>query len=91
MHKTGNMIFLMAVALVMQADWLPCFNEDVCSLSFTADTPVSSSSLEGQTSQPAEGHEDPELSSWLRLYGADQDSIDRVGLCFSLLVQELMF
>ncbi|XP_053192764.1 mitogen-activated protein kinase kinase kinase 5 isoform X2 [Scomber japonicus] len=43
-----------------------------------ADTPVSSSSLEGQTSQPAELHEDPELSSWLRLYGADQDSIDRI-------------
>uniref|UniRef100_A0A3Q1CSP4 mitogen-activated protein kinase kinase kinase n=1 Tax=Amphiprion ocellaris TaxID=80972 RepID=A0A3Q1CSP4_AMPOC len=35
--------------------------------------------LEGETSQHAERHEDPELTSWLRLYGADQDSIDRVG------------
>ncbi|XP_067428363.1 mitogen-activated protein kinase kinase kinase 5 isoform X1 [Thunnus thynnus] len=44
----------------------------------TADISTSSSSQEGQTSQPAAGHEDPELSSWLRLYGADQDSIDRI-------------
>ncbi|CAK6977297.1 mitogen-activated protein kinase kinase kinase 5 isoform X2 [Scomber scombrus] len=43
-----------------------------------ADTPVSSSSLEGQTSQPPEVHEDPELSSWLSLHGADQDSIERI-------------
>lgn len=65
-----------------------CVSEGVCSLSSPADIPMSSSSLEGQTSQPAEGHEDPELSSWLRLYGADQDSIDRVGLCFYILVQD---
>eukprot|EP00064_Thunnus_orientalis_P012595 superscaffoldBa00001950_g12630 len=44
----------------------------------TADISTSSSSQEGQTSQPAAEHEDPELSSWLRLYGADQDSIDRI-------------
>lgn len=39
--------------------------------------------LEGQRSQAAERHEDPELASWLRLYGADQDAVDRVGLCFT--------
>uniref|UniRef100_A0A672INR9 mitogen-activated protein kinase kinase kinase n=1 Tax=Salarias fasciatus TaxID=181472 RepID=A0A672INR9_SALFA len=30
-------------------------------------------------SQPPQRHEDSELTGWLRLYGADQDSIDRVG------------
>uniref|UniRef100_A0A3Q1J606 mitogen-activated protein kinase kinase kinase n=1 Tax=Anabas testudineus TaxID=64144 RepID=A0A3Q1J606_ANATE len=35
-------------------------------------------SPETQTSQPAETHEDSELTSWLRLYGADQDAIDRI-------------
>uniref|UniRef100_A0A3Q3KVU3 mitogen-activated protein kinase kinase kinase n=1 Tax=Mastacembelus armatus TaxID=205130 RepID=A0A3Q3KVU3_9TELE len=37
------------------------------------------SSPEGHTSPPVERHEDSELTSWLRLYGADQDSIDRVS------------
>ncbi|XP_028997841.1 mitogen-activated protein kinase kinase kinase 5 [Betta splendens] len=40
-----------------------------------ADAP--SRSPETQTSRP-ERHEDSELSRWLRLYGADQDSIDRI-------------
>uniref|UniRef100_A0A3Q3BIP3 mitogen-activated protein kinase kinase kinase n=1 Tax=Kryptolebias marmoratus TaxID=37003 RepID=A0A3Q3BIP3_KRYMA len=31
-----------------------------------------------QRSPAADRTEDPELSSWLRLYGADQDSIDRI-------------
>ncbi|KAF7662618.1 hypothetical protein LDENG_00229040 [Lucifuga dentata] len=46
-----------------------------------ADNPASSSSSAspvGQQSQPAERHEDPELTRWLRLYGVDQDSIDRI-------------
>jgi len=46
------------------------------------DPPTSSDVLQGQRSQPAERHEDPELSNWLRLYGADQDSIDRVSVFF---------
>lgn len=57
----------------------------VCSLSCPADIPTSSGGPEGQRSQPAERQEDSELSSWLRLYGADQDSIDTVGICFHLL------
>ncbi|XP_061563409.1 mitogen-activated protein kinase kinase kinase 5 isoform X2 [Cololabis saira] len=42
------------------------------------ETLKSSDSLQEQRSQPAERHEDPELTSWLRLYGADQDAIDRI-------------
>ncbi|XP_063351034.1 mitogen-activated protein kinase kinase kinase 5 [Pelmatolapia mariae] len=42
------------------------------------DTPTSSHDLEGQRSQPAERREDPELTSWLTRYGADQDAIDRI-------------
>uniref|UniRef100_A0AAQ5YA22 mitogen-activated protein kinase kinase kinase n=1 Tax=Amphiprion ocellaris TaxID=80972 RepID=A0AAQ5YA22_AMPOC len=38
------------------------------------------SNLHNLPFQPSR-HEDPELTSWLRLYGADQDSIDRVGVC----------
>lgn len=40
------------------------------------DVPTSSDSQEEQTIQHAESHED--LTSWLRLYGADQDSIDTI-------------
>lgn len=43
------------------------------------DVPPSSDDLEGQRSSPSPRHRDPELTSWLRLYGADQDSIDRVS------------
>ncbi|KAM6992416.1 mitogen-activated protein kinase kinase kinase 5 isoform 2-T2 [Tautogolabrus adspersus] len=43
-----------------------------------ADVAASSGGPEGETSQPAERHEDPDLTSWLRLSGADQDSIDRI-------------
>ncbi|XP_039637287.1 mitogen-activated protein kinase kinase kinase 5 [Perca fluviatilis] len=43
-----------------------------------ADVPTSSSCPEGQRSPPAERPEDSEMTSWLRLYGADQDSIDRI-------------
>ncbi|XP_030577832.1 mitogen-activated protein kinase kinase kinase 5, partial [Archocentrus centrarchus] len=42
------------------------------------DIPTLPDDLEGQRSQPGERHEDPELTSWLRLYGADQDAIDRI-------------
>uniref|UniRef100_A0A8C4DET6 mitogen-activated protein kinase kinase kinase n=1 Tax=Dicentrarchus labrax TaxID=13489 RepID=A0A8C4DET6_DICLA len=38
---------------------------------------------EEQRSSPSERHEDPDLTSWLRLYGADQDSIDRVSPSWS--------
>ncbi|GLD49722.1 mitogen-activated protein kinase kinase kinase 5 [Lates japonicus] len=41
-----------------------------------ADVPTSPP--EGQTSQAAERHEDSELTSWLRLYGADQDAIEKI-------------
>ncbi|TDH00656.1 hypothetical protein EPR50_G00190510 [Perca flavescens] len=43
-----------------------------------ADVPTSSGCPEGQRSPPAERPEDSEMTSWLRLYGADQDSIDRI-------------
>ncbi|XP_058468910.1 mitogen-activated protein kinase kinase kinase 5 isoform X1 [Solea solea] len=43
-----------------------------------ADVPTSPSEGQTQTSPPAERREDPELSSWLRLHGADQDSIDKI-------------
>ncbi|TMS12402.1 Mitogen-activated protein kinase kinase kinase 5 [Larimichthys crocea] len=43
-----------------------------------ADVPTSSDGPEGQRSPPSERHEDPDLANWLRLYGADQDSIDRI-------------
>ncbi|KAM8725752.1 mitogen-activated protein kinase kinase kinase 5 [Acanthopagrus schlegelii] len=43
-----------------------------------ADVPTSSDGPEGQTDPPSPRHEDPELTSWLMLYGADQDSIDRI-------------
>ncbi|XP_031178195.1 mitogen-activated protein kinase kinase kinase 5 isoform X2 [Sander lucioperca] len=43
-----------------------------------ADVPTSSGCPEGQRSPPAERQEDSEMTSWLRLYGADQDSIDRI-------------
>ncbi|XP_061843177.2 mitogen-activated protein kinase kinase kinase 5 [Nerophis lumbriciformis] len=33
---------------------------------------------EGRTDLPAEKREDTELSSWLRLYGADQDAVDAI-------------
>uniref|UniRef100_A0A4W6DNH3 mitogen-activated protein kinase kinase kinase n=1 Tax=Lates calcarifer TaxID=8187 RepID=A0A4W6DNH3_LATCA len=39
---------------------------------------VPTSPPEGQTSQAAERHEDSELTSWLRLYGADQDAIEKI-------------
>ncbi|XP_034756595.1 mitogen-activated protein kinase kinase kinase 5 isoform X2 [Etheostoma cragini] len=42
------------------------------------DVPVSSACPEGQRSPPAERQEDSEMTSWLKLYGADQDSIDRI-------------
>uniref|UniRef100_A0A8D3E207 mitogen-activated protein kinase kinase kinase n=1 Tax=Scophthalmus maximus TaxID=52904 RepID=A0A8D3E207_SCOMX len=32
-------------------------------------------------SEPAERREDPELSGWLRLYGADQDAVEKVSPC----------
>ncbi|CAB1432879.1 unnamed protein product [Pleuronectes platessa] len=41
-------------------------------------TDVFTSSSEEKTSQPAETREDSELSGWLRLYGADQDAIEKV-------------
>ncbi|XP_029281635.1 mitogen-activated protein kinase kinase kinase 5 isoform X2 [Cottoperca gobio] len=43
-----------------------------------ADVPTSSGDPEAQRSPPAERHEDSEMTSWLRLYGADQDSIERI-------------
>ncbi|XP_078130573.1 mitogen-activated protein kinase kinase kinase 5 [Sander vitreus] len=43
-----------------------------------ADVPTSSGCPEGQRSPPAGRQEDSEMTSWLRLYGADQDSIDRI-------------
>lgn len=46
-----------------------------------ADTPTSSDCPEGQKTLPSQRHEDTELTSWLRLYGADQDSIERVRPC----------
>lgn len=57
-----------------------CLFYGVFSKSTLLDTPTSSHDLEGQRSQPAERHDDPELTSWLTRYGADQDAIDRVGL-----------
>ncbi|KAM9703847.1 mitogen-activated protein kinase kinase kinase 5 [Menidia menidia] len=42
------------------------------------DQSTSADGLQGHRSPSAERHEDPELSNWLRLYGADQDSIDRI-------------
>ncbi|XP_033931374.1 mitogen-activated protein kinase kinase kinase 5 isoform X2 [Pseudochaenichthys georgianus] len=42
------------------------------------DVPTSSGDREEERSLPAVRHEDSEVSSWLRLYGADQDSIDRI-------------
>ncbi|XP_010788836.1 mitogen-activated protein kinase kinase kinase 5-like [Notothenia coriiceps] len=42
------------------------------------DVPTSSGDPEEERSLPAVRHEDSEVSSWLRLYGADQDSIDRI-------------
>ncbi|XP_028295135.1 mitogen-activated protein kinase kinase kinase 5 [Gouania willdenowi] len=42
------------------------------------DSLLSSEDQQEHRSTPAQRHEDPELSSWLRLYGADQDSIDRI-------------
>uniref|UniRef100_A0AAQ4QGI8 mitogen-activated protein kinase kinase kinase n=1 Tax=Gasterosteus aculeatus aculeatus TaxID=481459 RepID=A0AAQ4QGI8_GASAC len=43
-----------------------------------ADVPPSPGLPEGQRSPPAERREDTEMTSWLRLYGADQDSVDRI-------------
>ncbi|CAJ1078370.1 mitogen-activated protein kinase kinase kinase 5 isoform X1 [Xyrichtys novacula] len=43
-----------------------------------ADVSTSSGVSEEQTNQPAARHEDPELTSWLRLYGADQDAINKI-------------
>ncbi|XP_032399613.1 mitogen-activated protein kinase kinase kinase 5 isoform X2 [Etheostoma spectabile] len=42
------------------------------------DVPASSGCPEGRRSPPAERQEDSEMTSWLKLYGADQDSIDRI-------------
>lgn len=56
-----------------------CLFYGVFSKSTLLDTPTSSHDLEGQRSQPAERRDDPELTSWLTRYGADQDAIDRVG------------
>ncbi|KAK5611749.1 hypothetical protein CRENBAI_010735 [Crenichthys baileyi] len=39
---------------------------------------TASEGLQGQRSEAAERREDPELSRWLRLSGADQDAIDRI-------------
>lgn len=60
-----------------------CFKK-VSSLCIHLENPLPSESLKEQRSQAADRHEDPELSSWLRLSGADQDSIDRVGSGFVL-------
>uniref|UniRef100_A0A1A8UJU0 mitogen-activated protein kinase kinase kinase n=1 Tax=Nothobranchius furzeri TaxID=105023 RepID=A0A1A8UJU0_NOTFU len=43
-----------------------------------ADTPATSEDLQHPSGQSAERHEDPELTSWLRLCGADQNSIDMI-------------
>uniref|UniRef100_A0A8D2ZP63 mitogen-activated protein kinase kinase kinase n=1 Tax=Scophthalmus maximus TaxID=52904 RepID=A0A8D2ZP63_SCOMX len=44
-----------------------------------ADVPASSSSSSDElTSRTAERREDPELSGWLRLYGADQDAVEKI-------------
>ncbi|XP_034555697.1 mitogen-activated protein kinase kinase kinase 5 isoform X2 [Notolabrus celidotus] len=43
-----------------------------------ADVSTSSDDPEGQMNQPAERREVPDLTSWLSLYGADQDSIDKI-------------
>ncbi|MED6288876.1 Mitogen-activated protein kinase kinase kinase 5 [Characodon lateralis] len=43
-----------------------------------AEPATASEGLQGQRSGAAERHEDPELSRWLRLSGADQDAIDRI-------------
>ncbi|MEQ2314361.1 Mitogen-activated protein kinase kinase kinase 5, partial [Ameca splendens] len=43
-----------------------------------AEPATASEGLQGQRSEAAERHEDPELSRWLRLSGADQDAIDRL-------------
>ncbi|MEQ2261484.1 Mitogen-activated protein kinase kinase kinase 5 [Xenotaenia resolanae] len=43
-----------------------------------AEPTTASEDLQGQRSEAAERHEDPELSRWLRLSGADQDAIDRI-------------
>ncbi|KAF0023800.1 hypothetical protein F2P81_024430 [Scophthalmus maximus] len=44
-----------------------------------ADVPASSSSSSDVlTSRTAERREDPELSGWLRLYGADQDAVEKI-------------
>ena len=51
--------------------------------SLLADVP--SSPPPAQTRRPAQACGDPELTSWLRLYGADQDAIERVSPCFRLL------
>ncbi|KAM8831869.1 mitogen-activated protein kinase kinase kinase 5 [Spinachia spinachia] len=42
------------------------------------DVPPSPGLPEGQRSPPTERREDSEMTSWLRLYGADQDSVDRI-------------
>ncbi|KAK5611750.1 Mitogen-activated protein kinase kinase kinase 5 [Crenichthys baileyi] len=43
-----------------------------------AEPTTASEGLQGQRSEAAERREDPELSRWLRLSGADQDAIDRI-------------
>uniref|UniRef100_A0A3Q2QUQ2 mitogen-activated protein kinase kinase kinase n=1 Tax=Fundulus heteroclitus TaxID=8078 RepID=A0A3Q2QUQ2_FUNHE len=44
----------------------------------SAEPPTASEGLQGQRSEAADRREDPELSNWLRLSGADQDAIDRI-------------
>lgn len=53
---------------------------------------IQTSSPETQKSQPAVTHADSELTVWLRLNGADQDSIDRVSawIC-PLLIRKKAF
>lgn len=51
--------------------------EFVCYLSPLTDVPPSAP--EDQTSQTPDRHEDSELTSWLRTFGADQDSIEKVS------------
>uniref|UniRef100_A0A8C3AX47 mitogen-activated protein kinase kinase kinase n=1 Tax=Cyclopterus lumpus TaxID=8103 RepID=A0A8C3AX47_CYCLU len=58
------------------------FHSDPCSLYSPADIPSASSVPEGARSPPAERREDSDMTSWLRLYGADQDSVERVSPCF---------
>lgn len=57
-------------------------SKEICSLYPPTDVPPSPGLPEGQRSPPAERREDTEMTSWLRLYGADQDSVDRVSRCF---------